>query len=257
MSRMFAPDSMMWQINRERVVLLAGPAAAVLQAAHPQVAMGVARHSRFREDGAGRLARTLDAVYAVAFGTEGEVEAVRARVAAAHRAVRGTSPQPYSAFDPEAQLWVLATLAMGSVGIYRRFVGELDPAQLDRFVEEQARFGEVFGLDPKRVPGSWEALERYWGDMMASGILGSHPLCGEVARAVLRPGRPWRFRVLSPLWTALAEEWLGGELAGRLGIRPGVWRPVLWKTLDRCLPPLLPKLPQRWRFAPAYSKAVL
>jgi uncharacterized protein (DUF2236 family) len=32
---MFAPDSMMWQINRERVVLLAGPAAAVLQAAYP------------------------------------------------------------------------------------------------------------------------------------------------------------------------------------------------------------------------------
>ena len=77
----FGPDSMMWRINRERIALLAGPAAAVLQVAHPQVAMGVAAHSKFRTDSIGRLNRTLEAVYSVAFGTSEEVERVRDGVA--------------------------------------------------------------------------------------------------------------------------------------------------------------------------------
>ncbi len=118
----FGLESMMWRINREQVVLLAGPAAAVLQVAHPQVAMGVAAHSKFRTDSIGRLHRTLEAVYSVAFGTSDEVEHVRDGLARAHRSVRG---EGYFAFDQDAQLWVLATLIMGSVNIYRRFVGKL------------------------------------------------------------------------------------------------------------------------------------
>jgi len=251
----FGPDSMTWRLNRERIVLLAGPAAAILQAAHPQVAMGVARHSRFREDTAGRLARTLDAVYAVAFGTEDSVEAVRARVAAAHRPVRGTSPESYSAFDPGAQRWVLATLMMGSISIYRRFVCELSEDELDRFVSENQRFGEVFGLAPELAPATWCELDQYWSEMMDSDLLGSHPLCGEVARAVLKPSRPWGFRMGSPLWSALAAEWIGPELSQRLGLPTSRLRAAVWGTLDRLLPRALPRLPDRVRYAPAFLEA--
>ena len=88
----FSPDSMMWRINRERVVLLGGASAALLQVAHPQVAMGVAAHSRFHSDSIGRLRRTLDAVYTVAFGNAGEVGRVRAAVARAHGPVQGENP---------------------------------------------------------------------------------------------------------------------------------------------------------------------
>ncbi len=35
---LFGPGSMMWYVNRERIVLLSGPAAVTLQVAHPQVA---------------------------------------------------------------------------------------------------------------------------------------------------------------------------------------------------------------------------
>ena len=106
----YKPDSMMWRINRERITLLAGPAAAVLQAAHPQVAMGVAAHSRFQTDSMGRLRRTLDAVYTIAFGSEDDVAHIRKAMARVHAPVKGTSPETYSAFDSGAQLWVLATL---------------------------------------------------------------------------------------------------------------------------------------------------
>jgi uncharacterized protein (DUF2236 family) len=248
----FGGGSMMWRINRERVVLLAGPAAAVMQVAHPQVARGVAAHSRFREDAGGRLMRTLDAVYAVAFGTRGETAEVRKRVAAAHAKVRGDG---YSAFDPEAQLWVMATLIHGSVSMFRRFIGELSAEQLDGFLNENRAFGEVFGLPPGYLPATWPAFESYWNEMTAGDLLGSDPLCGEVARAVVRPVGPWWLKAASPVIEELAAGLLGQALVERLGLRRRT-AGVLWPCLDAMLPALTPLTPSRLRFCRAYRRAL-
>ena len=43
-----APTPQMWRINREAVLLGAGPAALLLQIAHPLIAEGVAQHSGFQ-----------------------------------------------------------------------------------------------------------------------------------------------------------------------------------------------------------------
>lgn len=247
---MFGPSSMMWRVNRERVVLLAGPAAAVLQAAHPQVARGVARHSRFREDGVGRLRRTLDAVYRVAFGRPEDVEAVRHSVACAHRAVRG---EGYDAFHPGAQRWVLATLVMASATAYRRFVGPLSEAELDGLVSDYALFGTVFGL--VEAPRTWGEFRAFWDDMTNGGELGSDPVCGEVARAVVAPGAPWSMRMASPLWLALAAELVPDVLRTKLRLEDSRWRAPLWTTLDALLPALLPVIPAVLRFAPHYRRA--
>lgn len=252
----FAPDSMMWKINRERVVLLGGASAAVLQVAHPQVAMGVAAHSRFRSDSTGRLRRTLDSVYTVAFGSAEEVERVRGAVARAHAPVQGKTPAPYSAFDPDAQLWVLATLIMASTSIFRRFVGPLTEKELNQFLEENARFGEVFGLNPGLLPKTWPEFEHYWRGMMDGPLLGSHPLCGEVARAVVRPDAPWTMRVLSPVFRALTLEYLPAPLRERLGFPNPSRSSRLWNLLDGTLPTLRRLAPASLRYAPHYLRAV-
>jgi uncharacterized protein (DUF2236 family) len=248
----FGPDSMMWRINRERIVLLAGPAAAVLQVAHPQVAMGVAAHSKFRTDSIGRLRRTLEAVYSVAFGTSEEVERVRDGVARAHRPVQG---EGYSACDHGAQLWVLATLIMGSVNMYQRFVGKLAVPELDQFLEENARFGEVFGLSPALLPSTWPEFEYYWHGIMDGPLLGSHPLCGEVARAVVCPAAPWTMRVLSPVFRALTLEYLPTPLRERLGFPNPSGQSRLWNLLDGTLPTLRFIAPASLRYAPHYLRA--
>ncbi len=248
----FGPDSMMWRINRERVVLLSGPAVAVLQVAHPQVARGVAAHSKFQTDAMGRLRRTLEAVYSVAFGSGEEVEKVRFRVARAHLAVQG---EGYSAFDPDAQLWVLATLIMGSVNMYRRFVGDLTTSELDQFLNENARFGEVFGLDPSPVPKTWGEFQSYWETMTGGRMLGSHPLCAAVANAVIKPDAPWFLRSLSFVFRALTVEYLPRTLRENLKITPGFISGALWSTLDKFLPPLIRVAPAKLRYAPQYLKA--
>ena len=245
----FGPDSMMWRINRERVVLLAGPAAAVLQVAHPQIAMGVAAHSKFRTDSIGRLHRTLEAVYSVAFGTSEEVERVRDGVARAHRPVQG---EGYSAFDQGAQLWVLATLIMGSVNMYQRFVGKLTGPELNQFLEENARFGEVFGLDPAMLPKSWSGFQSYYEEALSGPLLGSHPICAEVTNAVIKPAATWFMRALSPAFRAMTLEYLPPTLRERLQIRQGSLAGVLWPVLDRFLPVILGMSPASLRYAPRY-----
>jgi uncharacterized protein (DUF2236 family) len=252
-TRPHGPSSVIWQIDRERIVLLAGPAAAVLQVAHPVVARGVAAHSRFREDSSGRLARTLEAVYTVTFGTPDEVEQVRRGVARAHAAVRG---EGYSAFDPEAQLWVLATLIMGSIKMFERFVAPLEPSQRETFLQENAFFGQVFGVEPGQLPATWTDFENYWQEMMNGPILGSLPLCGEVARAVIRPDAPATMRWLSPVFRAMTLELLPAPLSERLGLGSSRLQRPLWKTLDALVPRLLPILPARLRFAPHYLRAM-
>ena len=251
----FTPDSMMWKINRERVVLLGGASAAVLQVAHPQVAMGVAAHSKFRNDSTARLRRTLDAVYAVAFGSAEEVDRVRGAVARAHAPVQGKSPAPYSAFDPNAQLWVLATLIMASTNMFRRFVGPLTEKELNQFLEENARFGEVFGLSPALLPQTWPEFEDYWSGMMDGSLLGSHPICGEVARAVVCPDAPWTMRALSPVFQALTLEYLPPSLRARLGFPNPSGQSKLWRLLDGALPSLRRLAPPSVRFAPHYLRA--
>ena len=44
--RFFSPDSMIWRVDREMVLLLGGGRALLMQLAHPKVAAGVADHSR-------------------------------------------------------------------------------------------------------------------------------------------------------------------------------------------------------------------
>jgi uncharacterized protein (DUF2236 family) len=250
---LFGPGSAMWRINRERVVLLGGPAAAVLQVAHPMVARGVARHSRFREDSVGRLARTLDAVYGVAFGTDDEVRRIESAVARAHARVRGDG---YSAFDPAAQKWVMATLIMGSASMFERYVGPIPRTELDRLLEENDRFGAVFGLPRGHLPTHWPTFLAYWHAMLHGPELGSDPLCARVAQAVLKPQAPFGLRMLAPFLTLLAVAEMPQTLAARLGLPDPRRADALTGILRTFLPFVLRRVGPRMRFAPRYLEAL-
>src|SRR5882724_3416680 len=65
--RFFSPDAMIWQVDREMVLLLAGGRALLMQLAHPKVAAGVAEHSYFKADPLGRLYRTMSAMWSIVF----------------------------------------------------------------------------------------------------------------------------------------------------------------------------------------------
>lgn len=251
----FPPDSAIWRIARERACLLGGPAAAILQIAHPEVALGVANHSNFKQDSLGRLHRTMEAVHTIVFSPRREADAMAARVQAAHARVTGEKPLPYSAFSPDAQMWVLATLVQVSVETFGRFVAPLSGEDCARFYRDMRIFGRYFGLAENHGPQKWEDFRSYYEAVLGGGQLAGLPVSRELADHIARPRRPRALRVLWPFSRSLAAEFLPSPVREKLGFSrtPGVR--LLAATLDWALPALLPGLPPLVRFVPQYLRA--
>ena len=108
-----ARQSDLRQIAGEALSLAGAGRALLLQIAHPAVGRGVAEHSDFATRIVDRFHATMTFVYAAVFASPDEFDAVRRQVNRAHgpvHAARSGDLPAYSAFDPDLQLWVSATL---------------------------------------------------------------------------------------------------------------------------------------------------
>ncbi len=196
----YGPDSMMWRINREAVLLGAGPAALLLQVAHPLIAEGVAHHSSFEQDPWRRLHGTIRTTMDLVFG-DGVVanRAVR-RLNSVHAGVRGDVlddearrvARAYRALDPALLLWVQATLIVTSVAAYQRWVGPLSAEEREQFWQEARAVGVRLGIPLSLSPADWPSLEAYWAKMLADdGPVHVTPTARRLARLIVRPPIPF------------------------------------------------------------------
>jgi uncharacterized protein (DUF2236 family) len=166
---LFGPESMSWEVISDVSAFVGGIRALLIQAAHPEVASGVADHSRYREDPLGRLARTSAYVTATTFGSMPEVERAVSGVARAHRGIVGVSHRGvrYSAGSPELLSWVHNSLVESFMVAYHWYRRPLTGLEADRFVAEQARLGEMLGASD--LPRTRRELSEY---------IGTHPRMG-------------------------------------------------------------------------------
>jgi uncharacterized protein (DUF2236 family) len=184
---LFPPDAVIRRVDAEGVLLLGGGRALLMQLAHPAVAQGVADHSDFERDPFGRLRRTLEASFAMVFGTEEEARRTAAALRAVHDRVTGPG---YRANDPELLLWVHATLVDTALRVYQRFVGPLSPDEQERYYQESALVAEIIGVPRDRQPADLAAFRDYVRTMV--GSLEVTDTARRVARSVLDPPRiPW------------------------------------------------------------------
>ncbi len=184
----YGPASIMWRINREAVLLGAGPTALLLQIAHPSVARGVAEHSDFESDPFGRLRRTLNTTMDLVFGDGGRADAAVKRLNRVHATVRGES---YRALDPELLLWVQTTLIVTSVRAYHRWVAPLSRAELEQFWAEARSVGTRLGIPLSLSPENWTALAEYWRRMLsADGPIHVTPAAKQMAPMIIQPPLP-------------------------------------------------------------------
>jgi len=184
----YGPASMMWHINREAVLLGAGPAALLLQIAHPSVARGVAEHSNFKADPFARLRRTLITTMDLVFGDGRRAEAAVRKLNSVHADVRGDD---YRALDPDLLLWVQATLIVTSVEAYSRWVGPLGLNEREQFWQEARRVGVRLGIPLSASPADWPALTDYWARMLADdGPVHATPTARRLSPTIIRPPLP-------------------------------------------------------------------
>src|SRR3954468_11498213 len=99
----FASDSMLRRVQGERVVMISGPRALLMQAAHPLAVEGLLAHSKGLDDPYERLARTAQIMETITFGSAADADRVTRRVRAMHARVSGaiaTAAGPYPAGTP-------------------------------------------------------------------------------------------------------------------------------------------------------------
>jgi uncharacterized protein (DUF2236 family) len=154
--------------------LLGAAANVVMQLSRPAVGHGVVESTV----DSGKLLlhpikryRTTISYLAVAMaGTEAERRQYRRAVDRSHAPVRSTatSPVPYSAFDPDLQLWVAACLYRGFEDGYRMFVGPLDDEDAETLYAACARLGTTLQVPEERWPVDRAAFERYWAQALST-----------------------------------------------------------------------------------------
>jgi uncharacterized protein (DUF2236 family) len=223
---------MVWRIGRERILLVGGPAAVLLQVAHPLVAAGVARHSRFRADPFGRLEATLDATLRITFGDHEQARAAAEEVGGVHAHVRGHLERPvgpfpagttYDARASDLALWVHATLVATALRIYGRFVRGLSAAECERYYQEVKPFARLFGAEDEVLPPDYRAFRSYLARMLEGPELSVGEDAIGLAADILGPPVPLAARPAIPAVRAVTAWLLPDRLRREFGLS---WGPV-------------------------------
>lgn len=236
----FAPESVIRRIgNTPLTPFLGGGPAVLLQVAHPLVAAGVVLHSDYRRDLWHRLARTLRALYLIAYGTRAEAERAGEAVQAVHAHVHGKTDvqlgrfppgTSYSASDPELMLWVHATLVEASSTVYRRFVRALSGEEQERYYQEMAVVARLFGTPDSVIPRSLAEFRDYFAAQIAGDTITVTSPAKEVAAVIFEARLPTPMRLLVPAHRLSTAGLLPPRLRREYGLR--------WSSLDRLALPL-------------------
>jgi len=229
----FAPDSVIRRLgNSPLTPFMGGGPAVLLQVAHPLVAAGIVQHSDYRHDLWKRLARTLRALYLIAFGTKAEAERAGQAVQAVHARVRGTTQTqlgpfpagtPYSASYPDLMLWVHATLVHSSLAVYGRFVSALPPEDEERYYQEMALVARLFGTPAAIIPSSLAEFRDYFEEQLAGATITVTAPAREVAAIIFEAHLPPPMRLLVPAHRLSTAGVLPPRLREEYGLR---WTPL-------------------------------
>ena len=236
-------------LGAEGILLAGAGRALLLQVANPAVGRGVLEHSTFTDRPLHRLMGTLTYAYAVVYGNEEQIKAVRRRVNRAHARVRSrpdAGAPGYSAYDPELQLWVAATLYDTAATILTRVYGPLDDETADAMYREYAKLGTALQLPAHMWPADREAFGRYWEERLAT--LRADQAAVQVGRDLLYPAAaPLWYRALMPPARFLTAGLLTEQLRADFGLP---WNARSERRFQRTMWALAvsyPRLPRRVR----------
>ena len=238
----------MAEVNRERVLLIGGQRALIMQLAHPLVAAGVAEHSDFPARVQERLRRTLDLSLTLIYGTRDQADAAAAGIRAVHARVTGTAAgRPYAASDPALLLWVNATLVDTTLLVYERFVRRLSEEDRRRYYLETVDTAELFGIPREVIPSDLEGFQTYVEGMLDGPELRATVEGRRLVADVLRPPLPLPLRaptaMIRPITLALLPE----RIRTMFGLRAGWSARSALAVSSRASRLALPALPPSMR----------
>jgi uncharacterized protein (DUF2236 family) len=260
MEGIYSDEAVIRRVYREHVMVLAGPRALLMQAAHPVAWAGFYAQTASKDEPYERLHRTAQIVELVTYGPRREAERVTRRVRAMHRKVRGELHEPagrfpagtpYAADDPHLLLWILATLVDSGNTVYERYVRRLTPDEREALWQDWRVFGAMFGLPDEAMPADYEGFRRYMRRMLDGDELYVTEEARTTARQiVMRPPVPLAARPLLELANFVTVGLLPARIRREYGFS---WDParglVLFGHTEYARRLLVPLLPGRLRYA--------
>ena len=165
---LYSPDDTLWQINRELLIMAAGPRALLLELAHPLVARGVAEHSNFRANPLKRLLNTVRVMQLLSFGGVGAARLAAYHNHQCHQQVRG---EGYDANDPELRLWVFATLVDSILAAHDAFIRPLAMIEKAAYYDDSKRMARLLGVPAQVMPPTYADFTAYVTAMLTGGTL--------------------------------------------------------------------------------------
>lgn len=225
----------------EQALLLGAGSTVLYQLADSGTGLGVAEHSTTLQRPVDRLRTTLLYVYMMVLGTAEERQAIVRMVNRAHAPVR--SEGRYSAFDPELQLWVAATLAHNGLYIYERTFGPLDDASRERIYQESQVFGNALQVRPEQWPATLAEFEGYWRGRIA-GFSPEPAVQVYVQQLLSSEQQPLVARPLTRLQDLMSRGNVEPEIREVLGLS---WTPTDQRRYDlfwKVFPPLYRRVPR-------------
>lgn len=199
----FPEDSVLRRVHSERSVgLLYGQRALMLGSLQPLAFIGTTQRSKAHKRPWRRLTQTAEFFEAVFFGTREEADRALSITARMHDRVRGEIPKaagpfpagtPYSAFDPDLMLWVVAPMYDSAKVLYELLVAPLTPDEHEALWQDYLLFGELFGMPRDAAPQTAAQLDLWW----AQRRLSEEVFLTDAARSI---GRSVGTKIPMPVW---------------------------------------------------------
>ena len=258
----FGPRSISWRINRESALFLGAGRAALLQLAHPWVAMALSQHSSLMSNPIARFHNTFRIVFTMIFGSAGQGFAASRSLYQLHTRVRGELPSAvagyaqgshYEANSLPALIWVYVTLVESAVLAYECVLPALNDAEREAYYAESKVLAGLFGIPAEALPADWLSFKAYVAEMCASSALGVDQLSRAMAQKLLSGAGS---RVKPPRWyRALTAAWMPMRLRVEFGLELGTPEERVLEKARRWLPRVYRSLPSSVRFTGPYHEA--
>jgi uncharacterized protein (DUF2236 family) len=258
----FGPGSITWTVNRESAVFLAAGRAALLQLAHPWVAVALAHHSPLLNDAVGRFHSTFRVIYTMLFGTRAQAIEASYRLYQRHTSIRGELPhaigihaqgEHYEANEVAALCWVYATLVDSALLAHEFVLPPLSLAEREQYYQESKRMAALFGIPAEALPPDWRHFARYTAEMFDSAHLGVDANALALARSVLSGVGTW---LRPPHWYhALTAFWMPPRLRAEFALPFNAKEQQAVNRAARWLPRVYLHSPASLRFVGPFHEA--
>ena len=255
----FSPNTQVWRINKEIVLLLGAGRALLMQAAHPMIARALLEHSYFREQPFHRLFHTLSGISRLIFSEELQAKQIARQIRNRHQSISGKMDESigtynqgrlYFADNPALQMWVFATLIDTAIFIYEHFVEALNDAEKAQYYRESTIWATWLGITRDALPPDYAAFQNYLSEMLESDQI----VVGENGRLIqsfiFRPNLSY---VPNWIWgpmRLLTKAFLPNRLQKQYGFRLNLLhKTACWAGIG-ALKTLVRICPERWRSIP-------